>query len=140
VPCVELLTGLHERCSVVLSVPNDAFWAAENPMHLTIWGEGAFDELRRLVPAEHTVLEQVPIAGSAIAPTHDLQLALEDAAVPSGRVPSSYLLAFGARVDRLAPVAATRVVDADAQRRHERERDGELAILAARVAELEKPD
>ena len=51
---------------VVLSVPNDAFWAMENPFHQTMWGEGAFEELRRLLPDDHVAAAQVPINGSCI--------------------------------------------------------------------------
>jgi hypothetical protein len=138
VPCVELLLGLGSRCAVVLSVPNDAFWTVENPFHKTMWGEGAFDELRRLLPGDHIVLEQVPLAASAIVGAGDAELPLQAARVPARRVPSHFLLAFGPGTDRLAPLAATGALDADAQRRLDRERDSELAVLAARVAELEQ--
>jgi hypothetical protein len=138
VPCVELLLELGARCAVVLSVPNDAFWAVEDPRHRTMWGEGAFDELRRLLPGDHVILEQVPLAGSAIVGAGEAELALEAARVAARRVPSHFLLAFGPGTDRLAPLAATRMLDADAQRRLERERDSDLAVLAARVAELEQ--
>src|SRR5439155_4885616 len=50
----------------VLSVPNDAFWSIQNPHHLTAWGEGAFEELRQLLPADHTLLRQVALSGSAM--------------------------------------------------------------------------
>jgi SAM-dependent methyltransferase len=137
VPCVDLLVGLAQRCSVVLGVPNDAFWPVDNPFHRTMWGEGAVDELRRLVPP-HVLLEQVPLSASAIVPAGVAELPLKDARVAADRIPSHYLLAFGPATDRLAPLADTRMVDADAQRRVDRERDSELAILAARVAELER--
>ena len=52
---------------VVLSVPNDAFWAMDNPFHLTTWGEGAFEELRRLLPDDHVAAAQFPVNGSCIA-------------------------------------------------------------------------
>src|SRR5437764_1432161 len=55
-PLLELLVDLSERFTIVLSVPNDAFWALENPYHQTVWGEGAFEELRSLLPAGHVVL------------------------------------------------------------------------------------
>jgi SAM-dependent methyltransferase len=138
VPCVELLVGLGERCSVVLSVPNDAFWPVANPFHLTMWGEGAVDELRRLLPHDHFVLEQVPLAASAIVGAGEVELALGSARVTAKRVPSDFVLAFGTRAGELAPVAATRLIDSTAQRRYERKRDSELAVLAARVAELEQ--
>ncbi|MGH2822861.1 MAG: methyltransferase domain-containing protein, partial [Thermoleophilaceae bacterium] len=66
VPLVELLVDLSESrgFTVALSVPNDAFWSIENPFHHTMWGEGAFDELRRLLPADHLVARQFALQGS----------------------------------------------------------------------------
>jgi hypothetical protein len=138
VPCVELLLGWRERCTVVVSVPNDAFWAIENPHHRITWGQGAVEELQRLLPEDHLVLHQVPLAASAIVGAMDAQLALEPAHVTADRVPSHYVLVFGPHAERLTPLAATRMMDADAQRRVDRMRDSELAVLAARVAELEQ--
>ena len=65
---VQWLRDQVERrdADVVLSVPNDAFWAMENPFHKTMWGEGAFEELRRLLP-DHLAAAQFPINGSYIA-------------------------------------------------------------------------
>ena len=65
------------RTTVLLSVPNDAFWAIENPYHETMWGEGAFAELRRMLP-EGTVrraagrapgLGGIPLEGDGPATT-----------------------------------------------------------------------
>ena len=50
----------------VISVPNDAFWSIQNPHHTSSWGEGAFEELRRLLPPEQTLLRQVALTGSAL--------------------------------------------------------------------------
>jgi hypothetical protein len=138
VPCVRLLLELGSRCAVVLSVPNDAFWAVENPLHPTTWGEGAFDELRRLLPGDHLVLEQVPLAASAIVGAGAAELPLDPVRIAAQRVPSHFVLAFGPGTNRLAPIGATRMLDAGAERRLERERDSELAVLAARVAELQR--
>jgi SAM-dependent methyltransferase len=126
--------------TVVLSVPNDAFWGVENPFHHTMWGEGAAQELRRVLPEDHVVMRQVPLAGSALvtgaaesaplpAPEADLRLA---------SVPSHVVVAFGPQAARLAPGAIVRGVDLDEQRRRERQRDSDLAFLEARVAELER--
>ena len=52
-------TLLATDATVVMSVPNDAFWATENPHHRTMWGEGAFAELQSLLPEGHTVAPQV---------------------------------------------------------------------------------
>jgi SAM-dependent methyltransferase len=137
VPCVDLLIELGTAHTVILSVPNDAFWAIENPFHRTSWGEGAFDELRRVLPAEHVEFEQVPLAASAIAAPGAAELELASARLDAERVPSHFLLAFGPNAERLAPVAATRMADAVEERRWERERTSELAFMAARLRELE---
>jgi hypothetical protein len=137
VPCVDFLIELGTTHTVVLSVPNDAFWSIDNPFHPTSWGEGAFEELRRLLPGEHVHLEQVSLAGSAIAPPGPAELSLAPARLESERVPSHYLLAFGPRAARLEPLAGTRMQDADEERRWERKRTSELALMSARLRELE---
>jgi hypothetical protein len=137
VPCVDLLVEIGAEHTVVLSVPNEAFWSIENPFHRTSWGEGAFEELRRLVPGEHVQLEQVVLAASAIAPPGAAELAISPARLEAERVPSHYVLAFGPQAARLEPVASTRMTDADEERRWERERTSELAFMAARLRELE---
>jgi SAM-dependent methyltransferase len=136
---VELLVELAaERAfTVVLSVPNDAFWPIESPWHKTMWGEGSFEELRRLLPDEHVVLHQVPLQGSVLAP------AGADAFAPPGldareaAVPSHYLAAFGPRRGELG--ASARVAQADLleQRRWERQREANLAIYEDRIIALE---
>jgi SAM-dependent methyltransferase len=138
VPAVELLLGLSHAHTVVLSVPNDAFWSVDQPFRRTAWGEGAFEELRRLVPAAHLRLDQVPLAGSAIAPPGDSELALEPVRLDAERVPSSILLAFGPGQERLRPVAAARTSDAGEERRVERERASQMAFLFERVKDLER--
>lgn len=137
VACVDLLVELGAAHTVVLSVPNDAFWSIENPYHPTMWGAGAFAELRSLVPGDHVVLEQMALAGSAIAPPGAGEVALAPAGLQDERVPAHFLLAFGPQADRLAPVAAARMADAAEERRWERERTSELAFMAARLQELE---
>jgi SAM-dependent methyltransferase len=137
VPCVDLLVELGAAHTVVLSVPNDAFWSIENPFHPTMWGAGAFEELRSLVPGDHVALEQVALAGSAIAPPGAADLELAPARLEAERVPAHFLLAFGPQAGRLAPVAAARMADATEERRWERERASELAFMAARLQELE---
>ena len=77
----------------LISVPNDAFWSIQNPHHLTAWGEGAFEELRQLLPAERTLLRQVALTGSA-------------------------LLELGRRADAARADAVTPAVDGHASRRH----------------------
>jgi SAM-dependent methyltransferase len=135
-PCVELLIALQTHCTVILSVPNDAFWSIDDSP--TIWGQGAVEELRRVLPDDHVALDQVALAASAIVSTGSIELALDRARVETDRVPSHYVLAFGPRARQLSPLGVAATIDADAQRRRDRERDAELAILAARVAELER--
>jgi hypothetical protein len=137
VPCVDLLIELGAAHTVVLSVPNDAFWAIESPFHPTMWGAGAFEELRSLMPGDHVQLEQVALAGSAIAPPGAGVFELAPVGLEPERVPAGYLLAFGPRAAELGPVAGTRMADATEERRWERERTSELAFMAARLRELE---
>ena len=137
VPCVDLLIELGTGNTVVLSVPNDAFWTIENPHHATMWGAGAFEELRSLIPGEHVQLEQVALAGSAIAAPGAGVYELAPVRLEPERVPTGYLLAFGPRAAELGAVAGTRMVDATEERRWERERTSELAYMTARLREFE---
>jgi hypothetical protein len=132
-PLVEALTAL-EDVDVVLSVPNDAFWAINDPEHRTMWGEGAFEELRRLLPAGTLVLRQVALAGSVVVPLDasgagraelDTHLAADGGAA----VPTHMIAAFGPRVARLAATAGVRPVDLDGQRQWEREREAAAAMV-----------
>jgi SAM-dependent methyltransferase len=113
VPLVEMLESL-KGATVILSVPNDAFWATENPHHRTMWGEGAFAELQSLLPEGHTVAPQVQLSGSAIAGDD------------SGRVPTHFLASWGAA----APEGVRDVVptDLDAQRDWVRRREADLSF------------
>lgn len=134
VPLMELLVELAEqhRCTVVLSAPNDAFWAIENPHHTTMWSEGAVEELRRLLPADHVLVQQVALQGSALVRSDDdtQEVAMVSA---TAAVPTHLLLAFGARSGELA--ITTRVVqtDLDEQRRWERQRESDLSYYAAQA-------
>jgi hypothetical protein len=135
VPLVGLLTELAEEhnFTVVASVPNDAFWAMDNPHHHTIWSEGAFEELRRLLPAGHTVLRQVPLQGSAVVregSTDHRTLAVS--ADPDG-VPSHLLVVFGPESARVSPGARVVQADLEEQRLWVREREAQLAYLEDEV-------
>lgn len=138
VPLVALLVELAEQadCTVVLSVPNDAFWAIENPHHATTWGEGAVAELRSLLPADHVVAHQVALQGSALVRAGATAEEVASVAIGDG-VPTHVLLAFGPGAESLA--AGPRVVQADlsGQRRWERQRESDLAYAEARIGELE---
>jgi SAM-dependent methyltransferase len=132
VPLVELLVELSEEhdFTAVLSVPNDAFWSLENPFHQTMWGEGSFEELRRLLPEKHVVARQLALHGSAIRVEGRGD---EPAPIPlSGaaeEVPTHLLVGLGPRVGELAGAQAVAVADLVAQRRWERQRDADLAFL-----------
>jgi SAM-dependent methyltransferase len=132
---VELLVELADErgFTVLLSVPNDAFWPVESPWHATMWGEGSFEELRRLLPAEHVVAQQVPLQGSAIVldgspPDPPGELTARDDAVPS-----HFIAAFGPRASALVPRAAVTQADLAEQRRWERTREANLAFYEERI-------
>ena len=141
VPLLEWAGGLARSgaATFVLSVPNDAFWAIENPYHLARWSEGAFAELRGLLPAQHTLLRQISLAGSALV-TWDGAAERHQTAVDVGgdssTVASHFIAAFGPEHDRVARGAVATPVQALAQRRWERQRESNLAFAEARVAEL----
>jgi hypothetical protein len=138
VPLVEALAELAEEhgFTVVASVPNDAFWSIENPHHRTMWGEGAFEELRRLLPREHLVLRQMPLQGSAVvregAPD-DRTVAVS--ADPDG-VPSHLLVVFGPDFERVALGARVVQADLEEQRLWVRERESHLAYLEQEAEKL----
>lgn len=138
VPLVELLVELavHGDTSVVASVPNDAFWAIENPHHVTSWSEGAVEELRSLLPTDHVLAHQVALQGSALTRAGTETREVAEVAIAQG-VPTHFVLAFGPRAGALA--AGPRVVQADLaeQRRWERQRESDLAYSEARLGELE---
>ena len=116
----------------MLSVPNDAFWPIESPWHKTMWGEGAFEELRRLLPAEHVVAQQVPLQGSAIVPDGHAARSSRPAFAPRD---DAVAVALPRRVRAALPASsaarsgASRQADLAAQRRWERQREANLALL-----------
>jgi SAM-dependent methyltransferase len=132
---VELLVELAEErgFTVLLSVPNDAFWPVESPWHATMWGEGSFEELRRLLPADHVVARQVPLQGSAIVLDGAPPAAPGEVAAREDAVPSHFIAAFGPRAGDLAAGAAVSQVDLAAQRRWERTREANLAFYEERI-------
>lgn len=133
VPIIELLVELAEGngFTSVLSVPNDAFWSIDNPFHVTKWGAGAFEELRRLLPPEHVVAHQQAVHGSIAAFGDDLDppaVRVEPAPIP---VPTHFLAAFGPAAGHLHPAAGVAGVDLLEQRRWERQRESDCAHLQA---------
>ena len=127
----------HDGADVVLSVPNDAFWAIENPYHETTWGAGAAAELRTLLPA-HRSCEQFPVNGSWIVPegaaTGSIELRAE---AGEASVPSHFLLALGPNRDKLDATAGAVRTDLSERRTWERQRESSLQWLEQRVSDLE---
>jgi SAM-dependent methyltransferase len=140
VPLIDALIELAAAgWTVVLSVPNDAFWALENPYHHTMWGEGAFDELRRLLPADAVVARQVPLDGSHLVVEGAAPAATLDVPPVTPRadaVPSHFVVAFGPSATELHSRALTIPSDLDGRRTWERQRESTLAVLEAELAEL----
>jgi SAM-dependent methyltransferase len=139
VPLVAALVELGAAgATVVLAVPNDAFWALERPAAPTMWGEGAFEELRRLLPADAVVARQVPLEGSHLVLDggDGPPLAIPPPAPREAAVPSHFLCAFGPAAALLEPRALAAPADLAAQRAWERQRESDLALLEAEAAEL----
>lgn len=135
VPLVEMLSELAEagEATVILSVPNDDFWALENPYHESMWGEGSFAELRALLPGGAVVAKQLALQGSAVVPEdHDG----EQVTVPirpdaDGAVPTHFIAALGPQASELGVHAGVAQTDLDEQRRWERQREADNAYFQA---------
>jgi SAM-dependent methyltransferase len=132
---VELLVELAtERAfTVALSVPNDAFWPVESPWHATMWGEGSFEELRRLLPAEHVIAHQVPLQGSSIVPEGTVAAEPPGFVVREDAVASHFIAAFGPRCREIVARSSVAQADLAAQRRWERTREANLAFYEDRI-------
>ena len=134
VPLVELLSELAEagEATVLLSVPNDDFWAIENPYHETTWGEGSFAELRSLLPGGTVVARQLALQGSAVVPEgrdgEPVNVPIKPAA--DGAVPTHFLAAMGPEAAALGVHAGVAQTDLDEQRAWERQRESDLAHMA----------
>jgi SAM-dependent methyltransferase len=139
----ELVTMLCELVegggtTVVMSVPNDAFWNMRNPYHLAAWGEGAMAELRSVLPPGHVVLHQVALSGSAVLPADaeerfDVQMQARAAGEPT-----HFIVAMGQHAERVQPGAQVAQVDTVAQRSWERQREAHLAVAEATIAKQSK--
>ena len=142
VPLLEWAGALaRERAATfVISVPNDAFWSISNPYHLSSWGEGAFEELQRLLPAERTLLRQVALNGSALLDwdARERQLELVASAGGEDTVATHFIAAFGPRHNALRAGGALAVqTDMLAQRRWERQRESNLAVAQELAGQLQ---
>jgi SAM-dependent methyltransferase len=137
---VELLLGLAETATVVLSVPDDGAGALDDPHRRSAWSAGAAEELRRLAGPGAVVARQVPLRAAAIVPADGTpSVPLASVEVGADRAAAHHLLAFGAAAQRLAPVALARAADLDAERADARRRESDLAYLEARLAQFEAP-
>ena len=142
VPLVELLSELAETgdATVLLSVPNDDFWAIENPFHETSWGEGSFTELRSLLPGSAVVARQLALQGSAVVPEgHDgepVSVSVEPRG--DGAVPTHFLAAMGPAAGSLGVHAGVAQTDLDEQRAWERQRESDLAHMEALHRHIER--
>jgi SAM-dependent methyltransferase len=138
---VELLLALAaDGATVVLSVPDDAAGALDDPHRRSAWSSGAAEELRRLLPSEAVTLRQVGVRAAAIVPAAGGDSApLGTVMVPADRYATTHLLAFGPEAARLTPVSLARVADVAAERADARRRESDLAYLEARLAALEAP-
>jgi 2-polyprenyl-3-methyl-5-hydroxy-6-metoxy-1,4-benzoquinol methylase len=135
---VELLVELaveHET-TVVLSVPNDAFWAVENPFHETTWSAGAFAELRAMLPADHVFAEQAPLRGSRLAVEAAGAAEAAEVEPHDGAVASHLLAAFGPAARALRSAATVFEADQRGERNWIRQRESDLAYFEAELAAL----
>jgi hypothetical protein len=142
IPLLEWAGALARKgdATFVMSLPNDAFWSIENPYHATTWGEGAFEELCRLLPAEQTLLHQVALTGSAVVGSNETP-ERHDLAVDVGgesTIATHFIAAFGPRHKELRHASVVVETDPLAQRRWERQRESSLALAEAMVLEQRK--
>jgi len=142
-PLVALLVSLAASLplTVALSVPNDAFWSLHNPYHHTVWGDGSFEEFRRLLPADAVVVHQVALHGTVLQQkgTDPASESAYDVSVNvrSDAVPTHFLVAFGPAVGALEARAEVGQLDLSERRAWERQRDADLAWLRLHQADLE---
>jgi 2-polyprenyl-3-methyl-5-hydroxy-6-metoxy-1,4-benzoquinol methylase len=140
VPLVTMLSELVEggETTVVLSVPNDAFWNMRNPYHLAAWGEGAMAELRSVLPAGHVVLHQVALSGSAVVREGGEERFEVGVQAQAAGPPTHFIVALGAQTERLRPGAQVTQLDVVAHRSWERQREAHLAVAEATIAKQSK--
>jgi hypothetical protein len=114
-PLVEALETLADA-TVLLSVPNEV--GGSSP-----WGEGAFAELRSLLPDGHAVAEQTALNGSVIG-------------APDGGTPTHFIASWGTSPE-LGEVRETAAVDLREQRDWVRRQLADLAFYKAAYEERE---
>jgi hypothetical protein len=101
-----------------------------------MWSEGAFEELRRLLPADHLALRQVALQGSAIVLENGADERTVAVGVDPGGVPSHLIVAFGPEAERVAAGAHVVQVDLEEERLWVRQREAHLSVLEAEVDTL----
>jgi 2-polyprenyl-3-methyl-5-hydroxy-6-metoxy-1,4-benzoquinol methylase len=140
VPLITMLTELVEggSATAVLSVPNDAFWNMRNPYHLAKWGEGAMAELRSVLPADHVLLHQVALSGSAVLGADAEERYDVPVQARATGEPTHFIVAMGPQAGRVQPGAQVAQVDTVAQRSWERQREAHLAVAEATIAKQSK--
>lgn len=138
---IELLLalGAEPDTTVLISVPDDATGALDDPHRASAWSASAAEELRRLLPAGAVALRQVPVRAAAIVPAGaGAAVALGDVEVGAGETASHHLLAFGPGAAALAAGAGlARAADVGAEQADARRRESDLAYLEACLAALE---
>jgi hypothetical protein len=140
-----LIAGAGEGVTVVLSVPNEAFApGVDKGDRKSVWGPGAFEELRRLLPDDARIAHQVSLQGSSLLAVEGEKAspASLDAAVAAGELgspPTHFVAAFGPRAGELK-LPGVAVVEADRleERRWAARRDSDLAFYQAANRELEE--
>lgn len=141
VPLLNLLTTLANtnETTVLISVPNDEFWAIENPHHVTTWGEGAFAELKSLLPKEHVIAHQTSLAGSSILTNqHEEVDSWQAPELAFSRVPTHFLAGFGPQHNELhKTMQQVTQVDPTEQRLWTRQREANLELANAMVHDCE---
>jgi hypothetical protein len=142
VPLLDVLLDLSGvGYTVVLSVPNDAFWSLENPHHAARWSGAAFEEFRRNLPPDHVLAYQFPLTGSCVQPASRNgvpQTQESRFSVSSEGVPSHYIAAFGPGASGLPGVSDVVQLDLDRQRAWERQREADLEYYRAQALEQDR--
>jgi SAM-dependent methyltransferase len=130
---------------VFLSVPNESFWGARNPLSITVFGERALEELLQLFNVPLQVYRQYPVEGAMVLPNSPAEIKDEDRGKflqdgserqhPS--VPSHFIVHLGkTALGTSARVACVDLADLAAERQLLAEREASLAYYKEEVERL----
>ena len=135
---VELLVTVAEEqeATVVLERPQRRGRPRRPAARRTTWDEGAFAELRSMLPTDHAVWHQLALRGTAVVPAGHEGLHEGAVALTDDGAPVAFLAAFGPLAGELAPAVGVVQAEVAAERAARRAADAELAVLRARVAAL----